>query len=81
MDEETSLPSNAPDPTLLVDLAQMRMPFGRYEGRILIDLPEPYVAWFRERGFPKGRLGQLLALLYEIKSNGLEHLVHPLRSS
>lgn len=55
------------------------MPFGRYSGTRLIDLPEPYVVWFRERGYPRGRLGTLLATLYEIKANGLERLLAPLR--
>jgi uncharacterized protein (DUF3820 family) len=62
-------------PEVLVELAQMRMPFGRYAGRLLIDLPEPYVVWFRKQGFPRGKLGERLALLYEIKANGLEHLI------
>ena len=57
----------------------MEMPFGRYQGRRLIDLPEPYLVWFREKGFPKGRLGMLLATLYEIKANGLEPLLAGLR--
>jgi len=61
---------------MLVDLARMKMPFGRYRGRRLIDLPEPYVVWFHQRAMPRGRLGELLGLLYEIKLNGLEHLVH-----
>ena len=69
----------APDPSLLVELARMRMPFGRYAGRRLVDLPEPYVVWFRKQGFPRGRLGVLLATLYEIKANGLEDLHAPLR--
>jgi len=51
------------------------MPFGRYSGRLLVDLPEPYLVWFRQQGFPKGRLGVLLGSLYEIKANELEHLV------
>lgn len=63
---------------MLVDLARMPMPFGKYKGRALIDLPEPYVVWFHQQGFPPGRLGRLLGLLYEIKVNGLEHLVRPL---
>ncbi len=67
-----------PDPQMLIDLARMKMPFGRYQGRALIDLPEPYVVWFRKQGFPRGRLGLLMGLLYEIKANGLEHLVRPL---
>ena len=53
--------------------------FGRYAGRRLIDLPEPYLVWFRERGYPRGRLGELLATLYEIKANGLEPLLAALR--
>lgn len=63
----------------LEKLATMPMPFGKYEGRVLIDLPEPYVVWFYKNGFPKGELGELLALLYEIKANGLEHLIRPLK--
>ena len=69
-----------PDPQLLVEIARTRMPFGRYEGRLLIDLPEPYVVWFANRGFPAGRLGLQLATLYEIKRNGLEKLIAPLRA-
>lgn len=55
------------------------MPFGKYKGWALIDLPEPYVVWFYKEGFPEGELGQLLGLLYEIKLNGLEHLIKPLK--
>lgn len=77
MDRPTPDPP-AFDPQMLVDLARMEMPFGRYQGRRLIDLPEPYVVWFRRQGLPKGRLGLLMGLLYEIKANGLEHLVRPL---
>lgn len=60
-------------------IASSRMPFGRYEGVRLIDLPEPYVVWFAKKGFPAGELGRLLALLYEIKANGLEYLFEPMR--
>jgi uncharacterized protein (DUF3820 family) len=56
------------------------MPFGKYKGWPLIDLPEPYVVWFHTNGFPDGELGRLLGLLYEIKLNGLEHLVNALES-
>lgn len=72
---EDSQAAPGPDPQLLIDLATMRMPFGRYRGRVLIDLPEPYVVWFRQQGYPKGRLGVLFATLYEVKANGLEPLV------
>lgn len=67
------------DPKMLLDIARMKMPFGRFAGRVLIDLPEPYVVWFHTNGLPKGRIGQLLGLLYEIKANGLEPLFDELR--
>jgi uncharacterized protein (DUF3820 family) len=63
----------------LLKLAKARMPFGKYANRLLIDLPEPYVAWFAKKGFPKGELGKMLQLVYEIKVNGLEYLFDPLR--
>jgi uncharacterized protein (DUF3820 family) len=55
------------------------MPFGKYRGRLLIDLPEPYVVWFARQGFPEGKLGRMLRIVYEIKVNGLEYLFEPLR--
>jgi len=55
------------------------MPFGKYSGRLLIDLPEPYVVWFAGEGFPPGKLGRMLQTIYEIKVNGLEYLFEPLR--
>lgn len=67
------------DPTFLLKLAQTRMPFGKYAGRLLVDLPEPYVVWFSRKGFPRGELGTMLAAMYEIKVNGLEYLLQPLR--
>lgn len=63
----------------LLALATMRMPFGKYRGRLLIDLPEPYVVWFANQGFPEGTLGRMLQAVYEIKVNGLEYLFIPLR--
>lgn len=60
-------------------LATTTMPFGKYQGTPLIDLPETYVVWFHTKGLPEGKLGQLLGLLYEIKLNGLEHLVYSLK--
>ena len=61
--------------------AAMPMPFGKFKGTRLIDLPEPYVVWFKGQGFPAGLLGQRLALIYEIKANGLEKLIRPLLES
>ena len=69
----------AQDPELLLKMVKTRMPFGRYKGRLLIDLPEPYVVWFAKKGFPKGELGRMLSTLYEVKLNGLEYLFDPLR--
>ncbi|BBB26651.1 DUF3820 family protein [Amphritea japonica] len=66
-------------PQRLQKLANMQMPFGKYKGRILVDLPEPYVLWFANKGFPEGELGVLLKILYEVKLNGLEDVLRPLR--
>lgn len=63
----------------LEKLATTMMPFGKYRGVPLIDLPEPYVVWYHSNGFPDGQLGHLLGLLYEIKLNGLEYLVYELK--
>ena len=63
------------DEKILYELANMKMPFGRYKGVVLYKLPETYVLWFKQKGFPEGRLGVLLATLYEIKLNGLEYLL------
>lgn len=67
------------NPKLLVDLVQMKMPFGKYQGRYLCDLPETYLVWFHSKGFPPGKLGELLATMYEIKLNGLEYLLQPIK--
>ncbi len=63
----------------LVEAINTIMPFGKYAGRKLIDLPEPYLVWFHKQGFPDNKLGQQLALLYEVKLNGLEGMLKPLR--
>jgi uncharacterized protein (DUF3820 family) len=70
--------TNAPDPNLLIDLVKMRMPFGKFKGVILKDLPVNYLEWFDRNGFPEGKLGMLLQTLLVIKSNGLEHLLNKL---
>ena len=66
-------------PEHLKKIATMKMPYGKYAGKVLVDLPEPYVCWFERKGFPKGELGELLATLYAIKLNGLEDILKPLR--
>ncbi len=63
----------------LLKLARWTMPFGIYSGRVLIDLPEEYLLWFERKGFPEGELGQLLALALEIRREGLESLIRPLK--
>lgn len=68
-----------PDPEMLLKIARTKMPFGKYKGRLLMDLPEPYVVWFANKGFPKGKLGEMLGVVYEIKVNGLEYLLKPLK--
>ena len=68
------------DPTNLIKLNTMKMPYGKYAGVKLIDLPEPYVVWSHEHNLPKGELGRLFAELYEIKVNGLESLVKSIKT-
>ena len=63
---------------LMVEAINQVMPFGKYAGRKLLQLPEPYLVWFHGKGFPEGKLGQQLALVYEIKLNGLEGMLEPL---
>ena len=70
---------NAPNGELLIQLVSMKMPFGKYRGKILCNLPVTYLEWFQRKGFPNGKLGVLLASIYEIKINGLEKLLVPLK--
>jgi len=61
-------------------LVTRTMPFGKYEGRLIADLPGDYLNWFARTGFPKGEIGRLLALMHEIDHNGLSDLLKPLRA-
>lgn len=72
---------NGPDGKLLLQLVSMKMPFGKYKGTVLCNLPVSYLEWFNRKGFPKGKLGILLTTLYEIKLNGLEYLLGPLKKN
>ena len=67
------------NPDLLKELVTKRMPYGKYKGWLLCDLPEFYLVWYHSKGFPTGKMGMLLATLYEIKLNGLEYLLQPLK--
>ncbi|MBU3002890.1 DUF3820 family protein [Paraglaciecola arctica] len=66
------------DNQALLDAINQTMPFGKYAGRKLLNLPEPYLVWFNNKGFPEGKLGQQLALIHEVKVNGLESMLAPL---
>ena len=68
-----------PDPNLLIQLVTVKMPFGKFKDRLLCDLPVSYLEWFQRKGFPKGKLGILLETIYEIKINGLDGLLEPLK--
>ena len=63
----------------LLKLVSARMLFGKYKGRLIIDLPENYIVWMARKGFRKDALGEMLQTVYEIKLNGLEYILKPLR--
>jgi uncharacterized protein len=63
----------------LIELVNTEMPFGKYKGRLICDLPERYLVWFHQKGFPEGKIGVQLSAMHEIKVNGLEYLLKPLR--
>ena len=63
----------------LIQLANTKMPFGKYKDTYLIDIPEYYIIWYKQKGFPKGKLGLQMQTVYELKLNGLEHLIKDLR--
>lgn len=68
-----------PDKSELIALAHYKMPFGKFKGAYVIDLPEAYLVWFQRKGFPKGKLGTVLAMALEIKMNGLEPLIRQIQ--
>lgn len=71
--------SLVPNKQALIDLAKAKMPFGKFKGRYLVDLPEPYLVWFKQQGFPKGKLGDQLQQMLDIKINGLEPMIRTIR--
>jgi len=75
------MPEDIPQPNgeILLQLVSVKMPFGKYKDRLICDLPVSYLEWFQRKGFPKGRMGMLLQTIYEIKLNGLEDLLKPLK--
>ncbi|MET1260419.1 MAG: DUF3820 family protein [Flavobacteriaceae bacterium] len=68
-----------PDPRRLLEMAHYRMPYGKYKGRYLVDLPLAYLVWFRQKGFPSGRLGEHLQTMLDLKSDGLEPIIRKLQ--
>lgn len=72
-------PADKPNPDILKDLVKTKMPFGRYKDTLLCDLPVTYLEWFYREGFPSGKLGMMLATIYEIKINGLMELLRPIK--
>lgn len=68
------------NPQLLNDLITVQMPFGKYKGKLMCDLPESYLVWFHSKGFPPGKLGEMIGTMYEIKLNGLEYLLRELKN-
>ena len=69
------------NPEMLEKQVRMEMPYGKYKGRVLADLPGHYLGWFAREGFPAGELGRLLALMYELDHNNLKALLLPLRGA
>ncbi len=68
-----------PNQSKLIELAKAKMPYGKFKGRFLIDLPEHYIVWYKQKGFPKGKLGNQLEQIFEIKVNGLEPMIRTIR--
>ena len=68
-----------PDTKVLIELAYAKMPFGKFKGSYLVDIPEAYYIWFRKKGFPPGKLGMQMQSMYDIKVNELESLVRKVR--
>ena len=68
-----------PDPKHLIELANYKMPFGKYKGEYLQDIPEYYYGWFAQKGFPDGKLGRMMQEMHEIKINSLERILKPLK--
>lgn len=68
-----------PDSQLLLQLVKMQMPFGKYKGTVLCKLPVSYLEWFNRTGFPEGKLGMLLRTIHEIKMNGLDYILDPIK--
>lgn len=76
MDSNQSMGFN---PNILIELITTRMPYGKYKGTRICDIPEHYLVWYQQKGLPQGKLGVLLGTMYEIQLNGLEYLLKELK--
>jgi uncharacterized protein (DUF3820 family) len=70
-----------PDGKILVEIVKMPMPFGKYKGTLLCDLPISYLEWMHQKGMPAGKLGMMLSTVFEIKINGLTEILHAVKNS
>jgi len=77
--QQNATPAVLQNRELFIKITRARMPFGKYKGRLLIDMPEPYILWLRQKGFPKGELGRMLEVIYEVQLNGLDRIFDPMR--
>jgi uncharacterized protein (DUF3820 family) len=71
----------SPDRQVLIDIVKTRMPFGKYKGTLICDLPVSYLEWFRSKGFPPGKMGMLLSSAYEIKINGMSSILNLVKAA
>lgn len=69
-----------PDHDFLVQTAKMKMPYGKYKGTYLSEIPEYYIVWYKNKGFPEGKLGKMMELVYELQLNGIEDILRKIRS-
>ncbi len=81
MSSEREVKALKPDKNFLVKLAHTKMPYGKYKDRYLINLPEYYIVWYKNKGFPKGKLGEMLETVYTLKVNGLEELIRNIQKN
>ena len=70
-----------PNKDALIELANYKMPFGKYKNQYLIAIPENYYVWYKQKGFPSGKLGRMMQQMYDIKINGLEEIIYTIQKS
>lgn len=69
------------DKEKLIELAHYKMPFGKYKNEYLVDIPEYYYTWFKQKGFPEGKLGRMMIQMHDVKINGLEDMIHKIKQN